>query len=54
MRSMKKLRSKGQSHAINLEDVLASVRKYNMHLNPTKISFGVHAGKLIDSMLTKW
>lgn len=44
---------KGQSQAEDLEDVLQSVRKYNINLNPTKCSFGVQAGKLLGFIQTK-
>ncbi|MCI34583.1 gag-pol polyprotein, partial [Trifolium medium] len=40
------------SHHEDLEDILASVRKYNMRLNPAKCSFGVQAGKFLGFMLT--
>jgi hypothetical protein len=33
-------------------DILASVRKYNMRLNPAKCSFGVQSGKFLGFMLT--
>lgn len=32
---------KGQTHEVDLENVLQSIRKYNMPLNPTKCSFWV-------------
>lgn len=31
----------GNNHAKDLEDVLQPVRKYDMHINPAKCSFGV-------------
>jgi hypothetical protein len=40
------------SHHKDLEEILTSVRKYNMRLNPTKYSFGVQAGKFLGFMLT--
>ncbi|MCH91574.1 gag-pol polyprotein [Trifolium medium] len=40
------------NHHEDLEDILASVRKYNMRLNPAKCSFGVQAGKFLGFMLT--
>lgn len=43
----------GKSHAGNIEDVLGSFRKYNMHINPTKCSFGVHARNIFGLFLTK-
>lgn len=33
------------SHYRDLEDILESVRRYNMNLNPTKCPFGVQARK---------
>ncbi|CAJ2642757.1 uncharacterized protein LOC123899916 [Trifolium pratense] len=42
----------GGSHQDDLKDILASVRKFNMRLNPAKCSFGVQAGKFLGFMLT--
>ncbi|WJX77767.1 hypothetical protein P8452_61043 [Trifolium repens] len=39
-------------HDQDLSDILASVRKYNMRLNPAKCSFGVQSGKFLGFMLT--
>jgi hypothetical protein len=39
-------------HDLDLGDILASVRKYNMRLNHTKCSFGVQSGKFLGFMLT--
>ncbi|GAU23009.1 hypothetical protein TSUD_297540 [Trifolium subterraneum] len=39
-------------HDKDLGDILKSVRKYNMRLNPTKCSFGVQAGKFLAFLLT--
>ncbi|WJX72831.1 hypothetical protein P8452_56671 [Trifolium repens] len=39
-------------HDQDLSDILASVMKYNMRLNPTKCSFGVQSGKFLGFMLT--
>ncbi|WJX58397.1 hypothetical protein P8452_43858 [Trifolium repens] len=39
-------------HDQDLDDILASVRKYNMRLNPAKCSFGVQSGKFLGFMLT--
>ncbi|MCI27304.1 hypothetical protein A2U01_0048502 [Trifolium medium] len=39
-------------HDQDLGDILASVIKYNMRLNPAKCSFGVQAGKFLGFMLT--
>lgn len=41
------------SHVDDLEDILQSVRRYDMHLNPSKYSFGVQAGKYIGFMPTR-
>ncbi|KAK2425775.1 hypothetical protein QL285_024519 [Trifolium repens] len=41
------------SHSEDLEEILTSVRKYNMRLNPAKCSFGVQAGKFLGFMLTR-
>ncbi|KAK2371898.1 hypothetical protein QL285_073098 [Trifolium repens] len=41
------------SHSKDLAEILSSVRKYNMRLNPAKCSFGVQAGKFLGFMLTK-
>lgn len=40
-------------HVEGLEDVLVSIRKYCMHLHPTKCSFGVQEEKFIGFMLTQ-
>jgi hypothetical protein len=42
----------GDQHDDDLEDILKSVRKYDMSLNPAKCSFGVKAGKFLGFMLT--
>ncbi|MCI21844.1 gag-pol polyprotein, partial [Trifolium medium] len=39
-------------HDKDLADILQSVRKYNMRLNPAKCSFGVQAGKFLGFLLT--
>jgi Uma2 family endonuclease len=41
------------NHSEDLEEILTSVRKYNMRLNPAKCSFGVQAGKFLGFMLTR-
>ncbi|GAU27754.1 hypothetical protein TSUD_215650 [Trifolium subterraneum] len=46
-----KTTSKGEHHE-DLKDILASVRKYNMRLNPAKCSFRVQAGKFLGFLLT--
>lgn len=38
--------TKGPNHGEDLEDVVYSVKKYNMHLNLAKCSFRVQDGKL--------
>lgn len=40
------------SHADDLEDILQSVRRYDMRLNLVKCSSGVQAGKFLGFMLT--
>lgn len=45
--------SEGDSHTIDLEDILGSIKSYNMRLNPTKYSFGVKACKFLGFTLTK-
>lgn len=42
----------GCSHGTNLEDILQSFKKYNMHLNPAKCSFEIHDIKFLGFMLT--
>lgn len=42
----------GHSHAEGLEDILQSLRRYDMRLNPTKCSFEVQDGKFLGFMLT--
>ncbi|GAU45985.1 hypothetical protein TSUD_401250 [Trifolium subterraneum] len=39
-------------HDKDLEDILKSVRKYNMRLNPAKCSFGVQTCKFLGFLLT--
>lgn len=41
------------NHYGDLEGILKSFRKYNIHSNPTKCSFGVHAGEFLGFMLIK-
>lgn len=43
----------GDSHTNDLEDILQSIRRYDMRLNPFKCSFGVHEGKFTGFMLTR-
>jgi hypothetical protein len=43
----------GGDHGQDLAEILSSVRKYDMRLNPAKCSFGVQAGKFLGFMLTK-
>ncbi|KAK2427613.1 hypothetical protein QL285_026181 [Trifolium repens] len=43
----------GGSHSMDLAEILSSVRKYDMRLNPAKCSFGVQAGKFLGFMLTR-
>ncbi|GAU22916.1 hypothetical protein TSUD_326890 [Trifolium subterraneum] len=46
-----KTEKKGE-HDKDLDDILKSVKKYNMRLNPAKRSFGVHTGKFLGFLLT--
>lgn len=41
-----------EDHVRDLAEVFGQVRKYDMHLNPTKCTFGVPIGKLLGLMLT--
>lgn len=43
---------KGWNHTEDLEDVLQSVKKYDIRLNPAKWSFGVRVGNFLGFMLT--
>lgn len=43
----------GCNHADDMKDVMQPIRKYNMHVNPAKCSFGVQAGKFMRFMLTR-
>lgn len=36
-----------------MKEILQQVRKYNVWLNPTKCTFGVHAGKFLGFLLMK-
>lgn len=45
--------TKGRIHAVDMVDVMHLVRKYNMHLNPTKCSLGVQVEKFLWYMLNK-
>lgn len=45
--------SEGEIHFIDLEDILKSLRRYNMRLNPSKFSFSVRSSKLVGFMLTR-
>jgi hypothetical protein len=42
----------GDRHNDDLEEILKSLRKYDMRLKPAKCSFNVKAGKLFGFMLT--
>lgn len=41
------------NHCKDLEDILRSVRKYNMGMSTTKCSFRVHVRKFLGFMLTR-
>ncbi|XP_017428574.1 uncharacterized protein LOC108336614 [Vigna angularis] len=42
-----------EQHLQDLEEVFGQIRRYNMHLNPSKCTFGVPAGKFLGFMLTR-
>ena len=42
----------GESHAGQLEKVLAIFRRNNMHMNPDKCAFGVKSGKFLGYIIT--
>jgi len=39
-------------HVAYLEEVFIEIRKYDMHLNPEKCTFGVNGGKFMGFMIT--
>ena len=39
-------------HVADLEEVFGQLRKYKMHLNPKKCTFGVGRGKFLGFMIT--
>lgn len=41
------------SHIDDLEDILQSIRRYDMRLNPSKCSFKVYARKFLGFILTR-
>lgn len=45
--------SEGRIHVADLEDILESVKRYNMQLNPTKCSFEIHTSKFLGFMLIR-
>lgn len=45
--------SKGKGLVGALDDILGSIKRYNMCLNPANFSFRVHARKFLCFMLTK-
>jgi len=42
-----------KQHVTNLEELFATIGKYNLKLNPEKCVFGVEAGKFLGFMLTE-
>jgi len=42
-----------EQHVTDLEDLFATIAKYNLNLNPEKCVFGVEAGKFLGFMLTE-
>ncbi len=44
---------KAEDHINHLEQTFEVLQKYGMKLNPSKCSFGVHAGKFLGYMVTK-
>ena len=43
---------KKNNHIKDLEETFASIRSFNIRLNPNKCTFGVQAGKLLGFTLT--
>nr|KYP52363.1 Retrovirus-related Pol polyprotein from transposon 17.6 [Cajanus cajan] len=46
------VKSSDDSHALDLQELFDTIRKYQLKLNPEKCSFGVQAGKFLGFMLT--
>lgn len=42
-----------QTHADDLQETMATMRKYGMQLNPHKCAFGVRAGKFLGYIVTE-
>lgn len=40
--------SEEKSHCADLKETVDSVKRYNMRVNPTKFSFGIHVTNFID------
>lgn len=45
--------AEAHNHVDDLDDILQSVRKYGMRLNPAKISFEIQIGKFLGFMLNR-
>lgn len=45
--------SREGNHCDDLEEILKLFMKYDMHLSPSKLSFGVQASKSLSFMLTR-
>ena len=41
-------------HVVDLKEVFGEIRKYDMHLNLKKYTFGVGEGKFLGFMITCW
>jgi len=41
-----------EQHMVYLEELFATIAKYNLKLNPEKCVFGVEAGKFLGFLLT--
>ena len=39
-------------HVVDLEEVFGELRKYNMHLNPERCTFGIDGDKFLNFMIT--
>ena len=46
-----KSKTKGE-HLVNLRKLFERLRKYRLRLNPTKCTFGVKSGKLLDFIVS--
>ena len=44
---------KEDQHVVDLEELFATIARYNVKLNPDKCVFGVEAGKFLGFLLTE-